>query len=167
MQLSTTTIVLLAAAVALGFGTLPAALHYWRGLAQEVSERAAFARVDAAEMARKYPSFMGSIVELNARKVAEGALWPVLMRAWDTNTLVCAVRAIVHWVATNFLVRVLSPQTIYDCIGLGALLLLLIAAIYVGGIVYANIMMARTFRRNVKLASRTASAPVDACLSDE
>jgi hypothetical protein len=64
-------------------------------------------------------------------------------------------------------VRVLSPQSVYDCVGLGALLLLLIAAIYVGGIFYVNIMMARTFRRNVKLASRAASAPADVYLSDE
>lgn len=168
MRLATWQIVLIAAAVAVGVGVLPPALRHWAIRSAEIGERARFARVHAADMVREYPSFMGSFVEQNAHSVAEGSFWPVVERAWETNTLVWAVRAIVHWIATNFLVRALSPQSVYDVAGLVALLVLALAGLYVGGMVYSNIMMARTFRHNAKLMARSPlSSAADITVEDE
>jgi hypothetical protein len=150
----TSALLVVALAVLVGVGTLPPLLRHWSVRASELAERAAFARTDAADMARKYPSFMGSLVQQNAATVAEGTLAPVLVEAWNNNTLVCLVRAIANWVATNFLVRVLSPQTWMECAGLGALVLGLIVAVIglaIGGNMYTNIAATRTFRKNAKM----------------
>lgn len=168
MRLATWQIVLIAATVAVGVGVLPPALRHWSIRSTEIAERARFARTHAADMVREYPSFMGSFVEQNAHSVAEGSFWPVVERAWETNTLVCTVRAIAHWIATNFLVRALSPQTVYDVAGLVALLVLALAGLYIGGMVYSNIMMARTFRHNAKLMARSPlAASGDVTVEDE
>lgn len=168
MRLPTWQIVLVAAAVAVCVGVLPPALRHWAIRSAEIGERARFARTHAADMVREYPSFMGTFVEQNAHSVAEGSFWPVVERAWETNTLVCTVRAIAHWIATNFLVRALSPQSVYDLVGLAALLILTLAGLHIGGTVYSNIMMARTFRHNTKLMARSPlSSSADITVEDE
>jgi len=155
----TSTLLLAALAVALAVGTLPPALRHWNTRAAEISQRAAFARHDAAEMVRKYPLFMGSIVENNAATVAEGTVAPVLSQAWATNTVVCTLRAVSTWLATNFLVRALSPQTFADCAGLAGLLVFAIAALFIGGGAWSNVAMARTFRHNTKHARAPPPPP--------
>ena len=160
MRLHPLTILAIAAGVAVLCGTVPAAFHHWRVRSAVYSQRVAFATTDAAEMARKYPLFMGQIVQDNAASVSEGVLPPVLQHVWNENTVVCLVRAVSNWIATNFLVRVLSPRSIYDCAGLVALLVFVGVLVIVGGNVASNVAFANTFRHNTKKQSSRLQSPV-------
>jgi len=153
----TSTLLLVALAVAVGVGVLPPVLQHWNTRAAEITQRDAFARHDAAEMARKYPLFMGSIVEQNAATVAEGTIAPVLVHAWETSAIVRTVRAVAMWLATNFLVRVLSPQSFVDCAGLAALLTFGVVALFLTANAWTNVSMARTFQHNTQALSAKMS----------
>jgi len=159
MRLHSLTILAIAAGVAVLCGTVPAAFHHWRIRSAVYSQRVAFATADAAEMARKYPLFMGQIVQDNAASVSEGVLPPVLQHVWNENTVVCLVRAVSNWIATNFLVRALSPKNVYDCAGLVALLLFVGVVVLVGGNVVSNVAIANTFRHNTKKQASRLRSP--------
>jgi uncharacterized membrane protein len=65
---------------------------------------------------------------------------------------VCTVRAIAHWIATNFIVRVLSPQSAFEYCGLVGLIVafvvLLVILVVVGGNLWSNTMFVRSMREN-------------------
>lgn len=166
MRLPTYAIVAAAALGALVVGMMPV-LRYWYTGAQEYGQRETFAREDAARLVEKYPMIIGTFVEHNARAVAEGAFLPAVDRAWETNVVVVTVRAISHWIATNFFVRALSPQSWQDCVALAALVLFTLGmggavafVVFVCAHMRTNMAFARTMSKNRKSALSSHAAQI-------
>lgn len=160
MRFTTLAIVAFAAVVSLVVGAGPYAWHHWCTRTAEHGQRTRFATNHAAVMMEEYPLIMGEFVQKNAAEMAGGVASPVLMRVWDQNTVVYVVRAVSNWVATNFLVRALSPSSAYDVAGLIALLIFAGIVVLAGGNLISNVVFANTFRHNSKKArARPASMP--------
>lgn len=117
-------------ATAFAWEVLPAAVRHYAVRSAEVGERAAFIANDMATMVDKYPTFMTDVASRSVEMSAEGTWWPVLERAWHTNSVVTTLRALAYWVANNFLVRMLSPQTTGEYLALavvGAFMIFVVA----------------------------------------
>lgn len=137
----------------------PPAAQHMGVLGRRVDERRRYRESgDMDEMARKYPATMSKVAEDTMEELGRGVWAPVLERAWDTNSWVLLVRGIKDWVANNFVVRVLSPQTPWECAGLFTVL------VFVGFVTFAvlnlvgSLNMANTMRHNAEV--KRASKPV-------
>lgn len=122
-------ILVVAALVAFALEVAPPLLANWAALSAEIAQRKEFAANELPDLSGKYPTFMGPIMEENTEVIAHGR-WPAIQRAWETNSIVRTVSGVASWVANNFFVRILSPQTPLDYAGLVAFLAAVAFAFY-------------------------------------
>lgn len=115
-------LILLAVVATLAWEVAPPAMQHFGVLGRRIGERKQFAHEDMDTMVRKYPTFMTRVAEETVEELSRGGVWPVLERAWNNNSWVLTVRAVMHWIANNFVVRILSPQTPWEVAGLFAVL---------------------------------------------
>lgn len=138
----------------------PPAMQHLGVLTRRIDERKKFATDDMDHMVRKYPTFMTRVAEETVDELSRGTWAPVLERAWDTNSWVCLVRGVRDWVANNFVVRILSPQTPWECAGLVALLIC-VAVVAWGMLNFLGSMyLANTMRLNAEAKRMTAAKVV-------
>jgi len=153
-------LLLVAAVVTLVWEIAPPAMQHLSVLGRRLGERERFAAKDMYDMVQKYPTFMTRVADETVDELSRGRVWPVLERAWSENSWVNTVRAVANWVANNFVVRILSPQTPWECAGLIAVLF--VVAVVAWGVLnlIGAMYMANTMRLNaeVKRASKTQPA---------
>lgn len=153
-----TSVIALAVVATLLWEVAPPAMQHLGILSRRIDERKRFVTDDMDHMVRKYPTFMTKVAEETVDELSRGTWAPVLERAWDNNSWVCLVRGVRDWVANNFVVRILSPQTPWECAGLVALLFCV--AVVSWGLLnlFGSMYMANTMRLNAE-AKRMASTP--------
>src|SRR6185369_10349158 len=133
------TVIVVALLGTLAWEVLPTVLRTHAGRLAEYAQRKAFIEDERALLV-KYP-FLGETFASSYRYVADGTWLPALEAAWRTNSLLNTVRAVGHWLANNFVVRMLSPQTPAEMIALALVLALIV---YCSINAFASTMLARS-----------------------
>jgi hypothetical protein len=126
------------------FEFLPAALSVYFSRAREWQERKAFSEHEQ-HLLSKYPTFVGRYFEESILYVEAGRLLPGILHAYHSNSIADGLRRFIAWVSNNFLLRMLSPTTPTEYIGL---LIVISITIYFACNSYVMLKLRKTMSKN-------------------
>jgi hypothetical protein len=145
------TVIVVALLGTLAWEVVPTVLRAQAGRVSEYAQRKAFVENERSLLA-DYP-FLSEAFAESYQYVADGTWLPALELAWRTNSLLCTLRAIARWLANNFIIRMLSPQTTTEVIALALVMALVIwcsVNAFVSTMVARSVHAARLAKYNAK-----------------